>query len=480
MTKSRRIILFTICVLLLAVTTFVVVNRNRHEGKFQTRQSARELLKKGIHNVNKNKFIEAFNQLTPALSQFKSINDSDGIFTSSVYLNMVYSQIGQPEKAYSLIQSVEGYQSKKRDYLASIYFFRSKGMLLAVIKHNYKASAVWVQKAIDMTYTKSPVDSASSYIDLANMSEIYVLANNYPQAILLLDSVEFARRLKDSTYLSEVCYCRGMIFYNLKQYDKAYKYLNRCVRISHHYGASVNELASLDMLRSIDSSREDMSAYIHHDELYNQLNDKTTGSMVVYKIALMQEQHKAEMLKQENARKQTAQRMTVIVMAFIIIVLVQVIQLVRRRAKTKRALTEMERQKMDAEMAKERMTKEFLELKLQQGGEMIDKMSKENITMSLKLAGQKDTDSAALMTQFERSFRQLESGFVRNIESKFPSLTRNDIRLIGMLKMGMTSQEISSVLNITIDSLNKSRYRLRKKLGLTNEQNLETFLNSFG
>ena len=42
----------------------------------------------------------------------------------------------------------------------------------------------------------------------------------------------------------------------------------------------------------------------------------------------------------------------------------------------------------------------------------------------------------------------------------------------------MPSGEISKLLNITMDSLHKSRYRLRKKMGLEAGQILETFIDT--
>lgn len=49
---------------------------------------------------------------------------------------------------------------------------------------------------------------------------------------------------------------------------------------------------------------------------------------------------------------------------------------------------------------------------------------------------------------------------------------------MSLIKIGLSSSEISNMLNITMDSLHKSRYRLRKKLGLASGQELEAFINS--
>ena len=47
------------------------------------------------------------------------------------------------------------------------------------------------------------------------------------------------------------------------------------------------------------------------------------------------------------------------------------------------------------------------------------------------------------------------------------------------LKMDLSSKEIAPLLNLTVRSVEMTRYRLRKKLGLNREDNLTEFLQNF-
>ena len=47
------------------------------------------------------------------------------------------------------------------------------------------------------------------------------------------------------------------------------------------------------------------------------------------------------------------------------------------------------------------------------------------------------------------------------------------------LKMDLSSKEIAPLLNITVRSVEMTRYRIRKKLGLSREDNLTEFLQKF-
>lgn len=136
----------------------------------------------------------------------------------------------------------------------------------------------------------------------------------------------------------------------------------------------------------------------------------------------------------------------------------------------------MEKQRLDSAIEREKLEKELLQLKMNKRDEMLDKAYKDNVAMSLQLVGQQgETDK---LTSLEHSLKEMDKDFIKRVETLYPTLSRNDIRLMSFIKMGMASHEIITVLNITLESLHKSRYRLRKKLGLTSEQNLESFINT--
>jgi len=79
---------------------------------------------------------------------------------------------------------------------------------------------------------------------------------------------------------------------------------------------------------------------------------------------------------------------------------------------------------------------------------------------------------------FEIQMDELHQEFFKNLKHKFPGLSSNDLRLCAYLKIGFSSKEIADLLNIQPSSIYISRSRLRKKLGLTIEEDLYDFLNS--
>jgi len=52
----------------------------------------------------------------------------------------------------------------------------------------------------------------------------------------------------------------------------------------------------------------------------------------------------------------------------------------------------------------------------------------------------------------------------------YPEVSNNDLRLMSLLKMNLSSKEIANILNISVEGVKKARYRLRKKLNLNTEE----------
>jgi len=74
---------------------------------------------------------------------------------------------------------------------------------------------------------------------------------------------------------------------------------------------------------------------------------------------------------------------------------------------------------------------------------------------------------------FSRYFEQVHKGFNEKAQEQFPAITNNDLRLMALLKMNLSSKEIANILNISSDGIKKARQRLRKKMGIDSNVSLE-------
>jgi len=79
---------------------------------------------------------------------------------------------------------------------------------------------------------------------------------------------------------------------------------------------------------------------------------------------------------------------------------------------------------------------------------------------------------------FNHFFGQVHPRFTIQLQEQFPELSNNDIRLISFLRLQLTTGEIASLLKVTPSSIHKARYRLKKKLQLDKEVDLDKFLTN--
>lgn len=81
--------------------------------------------------------------------------------------------------------------------------------------------------------------------------------------------------------------------------------------------------------------------------------------------------------------------------------------------------------------------------------------------------------------QFSKEFSSLHEDFLDRLKSNYGSFTTNEIRLISLMKMNLSSKDIANILRISAEGIKKARYRLRKKINLDSEVNLQSYILSF-
>lgn len=77
---------------------------------------------------------------------------------------------------------------------------------------------------------------------------------------------------------------------------------------------------------------------------------------------------------------------------------------------------------------------------------------------------------------FAQNFDAVHNEFLSRLKAKHPNLSPSDLKLCAYLKLNLTTKEIAPLLNISVRGVEISRYRLRKKLDLANDINLNDFM----
>ncbi|APZ45499.1 hypothetical protein BW723_03935 [Polaribacter reichenbachii] len=87
-------------------------------------------------------------------------------------------------------------------------------------------------------------------------------------------------------------------------------------------------------------------------------------------------------------------------------------------------------------------------------------------------------NSKSNWSEFEARFTSINQSFYEELKTKFPNLRQSDLKLCALAKLNFSSKDMSKLLGISVESVHTSRSRLRKKLGLNRNDNLEEFINN--
>ena len=77
---------------------------------------------------------------------------------------------------------------------------------------------------------------------------------------------------------------------------------------------------------------------------------------------------------------------------------------------------------------------------------------------------------------FQQAFNNSDRDFLKKLKELHPALTPNDLKLCVYLRLNLSSKEIAPMLNISPQSVEIKRFRLRKKMELNHEENLTDYI----
>lgn len=85
-----------------------------------------------------------------------------------------------------------------------------------------------------------------------------------------------------------------------------------------------------------------------------------------------------------------------------------------------------------------------------------------------------------LWFEFERSFAEIHPRFAKKLRAQYPDLSSIEIKVCTLIRINLTSKEISKLTDLSVKSIEATRTKLRKRFGLIdNNLMLSDFLCEF-
>jgi DNA-binding CsgD family transcriptional regulator len=76
----------------------------------------------------------------------------------------------------------------------------------------------------------------------------------------------------------------------------------------------------------------------------------------------------------------------------------------------------------------------------------------------------------------EEAFNNIDNEFLTKLKNEFSDLSSSELKMCVYLRLNLSTKEIATLLNITPKSVEIKRYRLRKKLRLGQEEQLQDYI----
>ncbi len=162
------------------------------------------------------------------------------------------------------------------------------------------------------------------------------------------------------------------------------------------------------------------------------------------------------------------------------------------RNKTESELVTLRNAKLEAEINFKNSEMASSAMHLVKKGELLTKIKNELSQVMKRLADEQAITEIKKMIKsltedehideewdnFTKHFDKVHSDFIVKLKEIHPTLTSNEIKLCTYLRMNLSTKEIAQLLNISVRGVEISRYRLRKKLGISSEVSLFDYLIS--
>jgi len=379
----------------------------------------------------------------------------------------------------------------------------------------FKNAKVNYEKALELNKV---MNNQSVYGSLYNnLGIIYKSEKDYARAFEYYNkSLKIRQALKDTAGIAQVYNNLGDCYFLTGDYPESIAILNKALIYSRQASILSSQMKAANFLSLAYEKVGNFKQSLQTQRLYNVLFDSINNTGQIELSAKLELQYIFEKQQKENELLQQIllakkQRNTLIFMIISGILLFSFIiaLLLNRNQKNKIKQNMLLQEHMTLESKNLLLEKQYLELEKNNLTKELDFRNKELATHVIYLL-QKNKFIASISEkllniktllnnedkkwvqdivremesnvdntvwgEFEVRFQQVHEDFYARLNDHFPDLTPNEKKLCAFLLLNMTTKDISTITFQSAKSIQVARTRLRKKMGMTRDENLISFL----
>jgi len=494
------------------------------------KQKALSLIQLGNSYVRVNNYQKAIESAEKAIELASELDLPTEVARAKGIMALIYYELGDYENSAKI-----DFENLK--YFEQVDDQKEIGMVLGNIgidfisQNNYQKGLEYLKKSFDIAVKNNDYHGmAYQYNNIAGVYTEYYkdnrialgyykealninrkLADNQQQAIYLMnigncysslkenDSVlpyyleanTLFRKLNNQYLVAECQTLIGEYYLKTNNIPLSLRYADTAYEISmkYNYKEKIEDVAGL--LHRIHLSRGDTITAYKFAMIENEAKDSLIiqqNQKEVYKLEFQYNYEKNDKIKQ-IARHKKETLMIIIILSLVSGLVIMILMFSRHRIKSKNVLLQKESIEKELEFKNKELTINLISLIKK--NEMLSDISNKMVQIG-KDAKKDETKEAInrisrelrntaddkMLKEFSLRFQEIHSGFYEALLQKFPDLSQNELKLCAFLRLNMSTKEISELTGQRVLTVDHARYRLRKKLGISNSEiNLVTFLS---
>ena len=391
---------------------------------------------------------------------------------------LILLELDSLESAEQTLQETISIHRRLGDSVGLAVDYSNMGDVLIKAKAHLKALEYFKRAlALEQNYGTNPRGRA---IISGNIGEQYLILGLHDSAkIYVLKSIKIAEEMELKETMKSGYDILSALYKETKQYELALAYYSKYVALDHELLnlESTNRIKNLEADYELDKEKQRRLANQQQIQILEAKRREDNlkiyglaGGLILLAIILVlinryqTRKRKTDKLLMKKEKQLEVSRRKYMAMEL------EKTTLDKKRLEDEVHYKNRELKKMAHHIVQKNDVLESVKQEIS-NGQIKDSLSQVKMLLSVGL----DSDKEA----FEEHVDHINALFYKNLTDQFPNLTENDLRLLSMLRLNLTSKDISIVLNISPSSVDMARYRLRKKLNIDKYENLSQFLSQF-
>lgn len=463
----------------------------------------------GLTKLYLSDYNEAVKYILQSLKIWDKLNETANQWNCNELIGNIYIKLGNYRKALSyhrIALNIRNENIKKTlqhslkitpvHYLGIAYSFNNIAEAYLHL-NQYDSAYYYAKKGLQIKQNNrvaSKNDIANSEINLGN---IYTKLKKYDSAFLLINKAAATyKSLQNKSAYADALYSLGQLFTDRTQLNKAKENYSKGFKIAKEVGDKFGVEKGYRLLSELYFLDKDYKNSLAFQKLYTEMKDSILNTQTKSKIEELQikydvDKKEREIAHQNNIIQQKKKQIFLITLSGVLLLLlaVAIIIFIILSRKQREKLLQKENENLQKELELKNRDLVCNVSKIFAKNQVINHVAHKLIKSSdsfkqanTKLIRGVITELKQNMDEtgwkeFDIRFAKVHENFYSELDRSFPNLTKTERKLCAMLKLGMSSKEIAAISMIRAASVDTSRSRLRKKLGLKSDDDLFKFLN---